>query len=137
MYKQAMIVSVKGDEIEAVSPTGSSCSSCTSNCSRRGCCFPVANPLNLPIKAGSVVRVESSAWAQALEGICSLLVPFACAVLGYFASAPLAAQFSAKAQEGIRACSVLLALFASSALVLILSRRFRPADKPSIREIVA
>lgn len=138
MYRQAMIVSVSGEHIEAVSPLGQgSCSACSSNCSKRGCCFSVENPLNLPVKAGSVVRVESSARAQVLEGICSLLVPFACAVLGYFASSPLAALVSGQAQEGVRALSVLFALFASSAVVYLVTSRLPPASKPVIREIVS
>lgn len=137
MYRRVMIIAVQDKECATVLPVISDeCAKCASGCSRQGSPFTVRNPQNFTVRKGSIVAISTPKERQALEGLLSLVVPFICAILGYFAGAPIASALRLPSGDGARAVGVLLFLAASSALVLFVTRKIPEFSKPEITEIL-
>ena len=137
MYRRVMIVSVQDDNSVSVLPVISNeCAKCASGCSKQGSPFTAKNPHNFSVRTGSIVAISSPKSKQALEGLLSLVVPFLCAVAGYFAAVPLVSMMGFSAGDGARAAGVLLLLTLSSALVLFINRKIPEFSKPEIIEIL-
>lgn len=114
-----------------------SCLSCTqTGCTKRGKAFSVANPQQLPVHTGDIVRIQAPVRHQAAQGITALLFPLGAACAGYAAAGALAAHSGAAASEAMRAAGVLIGLFTASALVFIFSRGRWNIAKPEIASII-
>ncbi|MCR5763493.1 MAG: SoxR reducing system RseC family protein [Treponema sp.] len=137
MYRRVMIVSVQEDGSATVLPViNDECSKCAGGCAKQGSPFSVKNPQNLAVRTGSIAAVSTPKSKQALEGILSLVVPFFCAIGGYFAAVPFAKSLGLPSGDGARAIGVLLFLALSSAIVLFINRRIPEFSKPEIIEIL-
>lgn len=110
------------------------CADC-GGCSGKAVTFRVQNPLKLQIKKGTIVKIEASKKAQAVQGLLSLLIPFACAVTGYFLAPKLMSLLGKPANDDSRAFFVLLFLFLSAAIVFTVSRKIPLPGQPQITDI--
>ena len=135
MLEKGMITSIEKNTITVIPLITDACLSCTAGCAKRGKPFTVTNPRQLPVTTGTIVRVESSRSAQALQGVISLLFPFASAVGGYFCASPIASLFGKTAGDGMHAIGVLSFLFIAAAIVFFISRKIPFSGKPEITEI--
>lgn len=137
MYRRVMIISLQNQESATVLPViNDECAKCTGGCSKQGSPFTVKNPQNLNIKTGSIVAISTPKSKQILEGILSLIIPFLCAIAGYFAAVPIAALFNIDAGDGARALGVLSFLALSATLILFFTRKLPEFSKPEIIEIL-
>ena len=84
---------------------------------------------------GTIVKIESSKKAQAVQGLLSLLIPFACAVTGYFLAPKLMSLLGKPASDDSRAFFVLLFLFLSAAIIFTVSRKIPLPGQPQITDI--
>ncbi|MCH5290133.1 MAG: SoxR reducing system RseC family protein [Treponema sp.] len=139
MNRKALITAIEpsatpnGEPILYAAPvTSAACASCTAGCEKRQHVFAVANPNGIEVRVGSLVLVGAPKRIQAVEGILALLVPFFFAIAGYFCAAPIASCFGQTVSEGWRASMVLLFLFASSALMVLVTRKLTFPSKPHI-----
>ena len=135
MTEKAIIISCK-EKIIACRLAKSECISCTAGCARKKDMFEVDNPLNLSIKDGNIISIAASKKNQAIQGIFSLLIPFACAVSGYFLAPFIAGLFGKTISSDGKAGFVLLFLFLSSAAVFAITRKFPLPGKPEILEVL-
>lgn len=136
MYTKVMIVSINGTQIKAMQCSGEACSACSAGCDKKNKAFTVVNPQNLPIQTGSIVRIEISKARQVFEGLCTLFVPFLCAVCGYFLAGTVAKDMGSDARDGLQAIAVLVFLMLSAAAVFFLTRTFKLSGKLEIKEII-
>ena len=124
MSRTAIVISVEASNLSVLPVSKLECASCSAPCIKKQEAVPASNPKGLSLKAGELVYIEANSRRQRAEALFSLLFPFLSALAGYFAAAPLAASFSGRAADGVRALAVLVFLFISSALVLLLTRFF-------------
>lgn len=106
-----------------------SCAGCATGCDKQGAAFAVSNPLNLPVKKGTIVILSLSKRALAIQGIVSLLFPFLCSILGFL----LGGHFGFS--EEMKAVLVLIMLACSSLIVFLVTRFHPMTGKPQIIEI--
>ena len=136
MKENCIVTSIQNSQI-TVSPLSlEACASCTADCSHKGTEFTVINPHRLEVKVGSVVKIDTSRKAQALQGIVSLLIPFVAAVTLWFCAPFIAGIFGISASEGWKAACTLTGLFVSAALVLLVTRTHPLPGIPQIVELV-
>lgn len=131
MTKKALVVSTEG-KITVQPFLKDSCAGCTSTCEKTEIQFTVANPMELSIKAGSVVTLAASNVSQAIQGILSLLFPVFCAVTGYFISDSIAPKLNLSQGDGTRSLFVLIFLFTSSLAVFFITRLIPLPGTPQI-----
>lgn len=133
MTKKAFIVSTE-NKILAASCSKDECSTCTAGCSKKENTFEVLNPQNYELKPGMIVIVSISKFMQAVQAFVSLFIPFICSILGYIFAPSLMKLFGKNISNDARALFVLLFLFASSAIVFIITRFFPMPGKLHIQE---
>lgn len=133
--EKAIISKIDGGEILVLPLLKSECVTCAAGCAKQGSAFPVDNPRNLPIRTGDIVHLKAGAKVQAVQGILSLMVPFAAAVLGFFLAGPVMRLFNAPAGEGVKAVFVLAFLFISALTVFLITRCHPLPGKAEISEV--
>lgn len=140
MIEKGIITSIEDKKITVLPILKDACASCTSSCSKQRPEITVCNPKNLQVKKGSLVTLSTSKKMQALQGIISLLIPFMCAVAGYFVAAPVMKLFDAKftdtRDDCFRALFVLIFLALSSAAIFIVTRKKPLPGTPEITEVI-
>ena len=132
---KAIVVSIENEVISVKNLEKSECLTCTAGCTKNAPVYKASNPKNLQVKAGSVVILDASKKAQALQGIFSLLFPFLSAVTGYFLASPIARLFNSTVSDGFRSVCVLLFLTLSSSIVFALTRKIKLPGKPVIVQV--
>lgn len=135
MKSKALVISTDNDIITVLPVLKEACTACKSGCAKQGESFTVSNPLKLPVKKGSIVFLELSKKTLALQGIISLLVPFLCAIGGYFFGSFLSSKLSINNAEAVKALSVLVFLIISSLGVFLVTRKFPIKGQSEIIEI--
>ena len=136
MTDRALVVSVDGGEIMVLPLLKSDCTTCSAGCAKRGTAFAVKNPRDLPLKVGSAVRLCASRKMQGIQGFISLILPFLCAVAGYFCAGPIMGFFGKTAGDGAKALFVLFFLSLSSAGVFAVTRIKPLPGVPEIAEVL-
>ncbi len=136
MTERALIVSLDDSKITAMHFEKEECATCTTGCAKTRTTFEISNPKDFPLKKGSVVLIQASRKIQAVQGLCSLFIPFLCSILGYAISPALMEKFGVHISNDFRAVFVLLFLFVSSAIVFIVTRKFPVPGKPEIAEVL-
>lgn len=136
MKEKALVTEVNQNEITVIPLITDACLSCTKGCAKQGKPFTVANPNNLAVKKGSIVKVAASKSSENIQGIFALLLPVVFAAAGFFAANPIASIFGKTAGEGTKALCVLSFLFISAAAVFFISRKFKFKGKPGIIEVL-
>lgn len=121
MTKKAIIVSIE-KEILVHPVLSPNCATCGHTCEKASIEYAVSNPRNLEIRKGSIVELAPSSFIQGLSGILSLLLPFFCAIAGYFLSPSVASLFGTPVTDGIRAACVLSFLLISGTAVFLITR---------------
>ena len=135
MTEKALVTSTE-NTIEAVHFEKEECISCTTGCAKVKNPFEITNPKGFEIKKGSVVIVAASKKVQAVQGLCSLFIPFLSAIGGYIFSPAIMSLFGRTIHDDARAVFVLLFLVLSAAAVYIITRKFPVPGKPEIVEVL-
>lgn len=135
MTEKALVTSTE-NTIEAVHFEKEECISCTTGCAKVKKSFEITNPKGFEIKKGSVVIVAASKKVQAVQGLCSLFIPFLSAIGGYIFSPAIMSLFGRTIHDDARAVFVLLFLVLSAAAVYIITRKFPVPGKPEIVEVL-
>lgn len=128
-----IVKAINGNAV-IVSPAenGSSCATCSANCSSCGIRFSAANTKHFALKPGQKVKIKLSAQHEARQGFFSLVIPIACAVCGFFAASPIATLLGKETTETVRAFFVLFFLAVSGATVMLILRKKINAEKIEI-----
>ncbi|MCR5218867.1 SoxR reducing system RseC family protein [Treponema sp.] len=134
MNKKALIVSTE-NQILVQPLLKDSCAGCTSSCEKTDIRFAVTNPMDLPVKAGSVVTLAASPISQAVQGILGLFFPIFSAIAGYFLADKIALKLNLAQGDKAKSLCVLIFLLASSLLVFIVTRLFPLPGTPQIINI--
>lgn len=132
MTERALVITTDGSSAQVMPFEKDACATCGGDCEKKHSTFLVKNPKNLPIKTGSLVTLQSSKKAQALEGLVSLIFPILCSIAGFFLATPFMRIFGKTAGEGAKALGVLLMLILSSTLVYLISRKIPKKGIPEI-----
>ena len=137
MYRRVMIVSVQdGDSASVLPVINDECAKCAGGCSKQGSPFSVKNPQHFSLRTGTIAAISTPKSKQAIEGILSLVIPFLCAVAGYFAAVPLATKMGLPSGDEARAAGVLLFLATASGIVMFINRGIPEFSKPEIIEVL-
>lgn len=136
MTEKALIMSADEGKILAARFEKEECASCSAGCAKKKHAFEVMNPRNMKISSGSIVIIGAGKKAQAAQGIISLLIPFLCAIAGYFLASPIMEAMGKSVSSDGKAVFVLLFLFLSSAAVFAFTRKFPLPGKPEIIEVL-
>jgi hypothetical protein len=137
MKDTAVITEITDSTITVIPLITGACMSCKEGCAQRGHPFAVANPNNLDVKKGTVVKIGSSPTAAIVQGILSLLVPVICAAAGYFAATPAASLLGLTVTDAFQAGTVLICLLGSCTIVFSVSRFRIRLTKPLITEVIS
>ena len=136
MRRQAVVTTIRGDVIEVVALFSSECSSCTSDCGRRGKPFRVTNRRRFALAVGDVVKVYHSPLVRGISGIIALFIPIACAFTAYFLSPLLAARLQLPLTEPVRALFVLAGILLPSGVIFAVNRSNLHVFKPEITQVL-
>lgn len=136
MIEKAFVVSIEGQTATVMPLEKDECQTCNAECSKKANLFTVKNTKDLPIKLGSIVKLESPKKIQYAQGIASLLFPIICAVAGFLLAPTVCALFGKTAGEGSKVLGVLIPFVLSSALIFVISRKHPTAGIPLISEIL-
>ena len=138
MHDTALVTAVSGKKITVIPLIKDACLSCKERCAKRGHPFEAANTKGLPLKEGSIVKINSAKKHEIAQAVFSLLFPISCAAGGYFLARPTAAALGkTAAAEGLQAGFVLLGFSAAAATVFWLSRKKIKPAQPEITEILS
>jgi len=137
MRDNAQVIAItKTGMIEVIPFIQDACLSCAvTGCAKRGTIFTVANPHNLVLESGMMVRVSASKRHQAIQALVSILIPIICALASQFAINYYAHSTQTTVSEGIKAAILLLSLFISATLIFIINSK-RKLIQSEIIEIV-
>ena len=137
MVDNALIIHLSESEIQVVPLISDACINCQkSGCTKQGKPFSVANPKNLEIKKGDIVKLKASANNQTIQGFVSLIIPILGAILGFFLGGFLANKFSFNNVEMFQAFGVLLGLILTSTVIFFLSKTILKFKKTEIVEVL-
>ncbi|MDR1748169.1 MAG: SoxR reducing system RseC family protein [Spirochaetaceae bacterium] len=140
MREKAMVVRIDTEGVWVKAVEIEACINCeNSGCRKEGNPFFCLNPKQLPLSAGSYVRVAAPVRGRLFEGFRAILFPLAAAAAGYFlASAVLPLTAGG---EGWKAGTALLFLLLSAVLVFCLSSSGRSSARsgriPEVTEILS
>lgn len=137
MRDTAQVVGLaKAGMVEVIPIIQDACLSCSvSGCAKRGRVFTVANPSNLPIICGMMVRVGASKRHQLIQTLVSIVIPLLCAVVSQVAIRYYVAQTQLIVSEGFKAFFLLFCFFISAVVIFFISNK-RKLIQSEITEIV-
>lgn len=137
MVDNALIINLSENEIQVVPLISDACINCQkSGCTKQGKPFSVANPKNLEIKKGDIVRLKASANSQTIQGFVSLIIPLLGAISGFFIGGFFANKFSFNNVEMWQAIGVLLGLTITASAIFLLSKTILKFKKTEIVEVL-
>ena len=137
MVDNAIIIDISEKDILVRPLITDACINCEkSGCAKQGKPFSVANPKNLEIKKGDIVKLKANSVSQTLQGFFSLIVPILGAVLGFFLGEILANHFKIKNVELFQASGVILGLIITSTIIFLLSKTKLQLKKSEIVEVL-
>ena len=137
MVDNALIINLSENEIHVVPLISDACINCQkSGCTKQGKPFSVANPKNLEIKKGDIVRLKASANSQTIQGFVSLIIPLLGAISGFFLGGFFANKFSFNNVEMWQAIGVLLGLTITASAIFLLSKTILKFKKTEIVEVL-
>ena len=137
MVDNALIINLTENDIQVVPLISDACINCEkSGCAKQGKPFSVANPKNIEIKKGDIVKLKASANSQTAQSFVSLIIPILGAILGFFLGGFLANKFSLNNVEMFQAFGVLLGLIFTSTVIFLLSKTILKFKKTEIVEVL-
>lgn len=137
MVDNALIINLSENEIQVVPLISDACINCQkSGCTKQGKPFSVANPKNLEIKKGDIVRLKASVNSQTIQGFVSLIIPLLGAISGFFIGGFFANKFSFNNVEMWQAIGVLLGLTITASAIFLLSKTILKFKKTEIVEVL-
>lgn len=137
MVDNAIIIDISEKDILVRPLITDACINCEkSGCAKQGKPFSVANPKNLEIKKGDIVKLKANSVSQTLQGFFSLIVPILGAVLGFFLGEILANHFKINNVELFQASGVILGLIITSTIIFLLSKTKLQLKKSEIVEVL-
>lgn len=127
MHDKAQVVSITENGMVNVIPfIKDACLSCGLNgCGKRGKIFTVANPRNIPIKSGMMVRVGASKYHQVLQAFVSIIIPIVCAIASQLIINAYEQSTQIIIREGFKALFFLLALIIPSVAIYFISKKIK------------
>ena len=137
MVDNAIIIDISEKDILVRPLITDACINCEkSGCAKQGKPFSVANPKNLEIKKGDIVKLKANSVSQTLQGFFSLIVPILGAVLGFVLGEILANHFKINNVELFQAAGVILGLIITSTIIFLLSKTKLQLKKSEIVEVL-
>lgn len=137
MIDNAIIIDISEKDILVRPLITDACINCEkSGCAKQGKPFSVANPKNLEIKKGDIVKLKANSVSQTLQGFFSLIVPILGAILGFVLGEILANHFKIKNVELFQASGVILGLIITSTIIFLLSKTKLQLKKSEIVEVL-
>lgn len=137
MVDNAIIIDISEKDILVRPLITDACINCEkSGCAKQGKPFSVANPKNLEIKKGDIVKLKANSVSQTLQGFFSLIVPILGAVLGFVLGEILANHFKINNVELFQASGVILGLIITSTIIFLLSKTKLQLKKSEIVEVL-
>lgn len=135
MKDRCLVVETE-EKIKVVPLITDACLNCKNGCAKQGTPFAVGNSKGFDLQKGDLVFIEASKVSQTVQGLVSLLVPFACAVAGFFISFFVNKKFNVpeKYTEALQVLFVLGFLVISAGCIYFFSRKFKNWGKPEVVE---
>lgn len=138
MRDRACVVKCEQNTVWVIPLLSDTCINCNqSSCAKRGSPFLAANPENLKLKIGDIVKIGVSKKAQFVQALIALFLPILAAICGYFLAESFAIWQGKIVTEGMRAAGVLLCFGLTTTLITILSRSKINLAKPIIVSVLS
>ncbi len=137
MRDKACIIKYENGIATVIPLLTDTCINCNSStCAKRGTPFQAANPHNLQLRPGNIVKIEAPASIQIVQGLFSLILPILGAVAGFFLADPVAAAIGVAPTEGLRAGGVLAMLALSTVSIFFLSKTLLRLTKAQVAAVI-
>lgn len=136
MHDTALVVSIEKDEITVIPLIKNACLSCKEGCAKRGNPFQVVNPLQLPVKINSIVKIGTTKQKELKQTLSSIVFPSICALAAYFLSLFIEKNAGKIfASDGMHALFTLLGFVSGAALIYLIARNKKNLEQPEITEV--
>lgn len=132
MQEKAKVIEIRADSVAVIPLEIDACVGCSNaECKDNGHEFLVTNPLGLPIKVGSEVRIGAGLKKQLVQAFMSIGIPVLLSIV-VFALTP---RFIEGAGEGLQVGLSLLTLLAGGILMYRITK-LSAKDHPEILELI-